>query len=376
MPGYELIDNLERKAVNKLFLDGGVLFAHGFDNIRKNYHVREFEDNFGKKLKVKYSLAVSSGTAAIKIALKALGVKPGDEVITQSFNFIATIEAILDIGAVPRIINIDNSYNMNLTDLKKNINKKTKVLLPVHMLGVSAEMNEIKNISNYYNLKILEDNCEALGARYGKKFLGTIGDIGVFSFDFGKTVTTGEGGMIVTNNPYYYNFCKEYHDHGHLNLKKQTRGNDKAKICGFNYRMTEMQAVVGKVQLKKLDFILKESKIRYEILKKNISKNFSIREIPLNSRQNYDVLILSNIVDKKIKEKILKCLKKKGFGTKNLPGAIKWHCSYYWNQAIKYKKRKNFIKTKKILSNSIAIPILLKKSYKSYNDLGKLLNQI
>lgn len=311
MPGYELIDNLERKAVNQLFLDGGVLFAHGFDNIRKNYHVREFENNFRKKLKVKYSLAVSSGTAAIKIALKALGVKPGDEVITQSFNFIATIEAILDIGAVPRIINIDNSYNMNLTDLKKNINKKTKVLLPVHMLGVSAEMDEIKNISNYYNLKILEDNCEALGARYGKKFLGTMGDIGVFSFDFGKTVTTGEGGMIVTNNPYYYNFCKEYHDHGHLNLKKQTRGNDKAKICGFNYRMTEMQAVVGKVQLKKLDFILKESEVRYEILKKNISKNFSIREIPLNSRQNYDVLILSNIVDKKIKEKILKCLKKK-----------------------------------------------------------------
>lgn len=376
MPGFELINHQEKKAVEKLFNDGGVLFAHGFDNIRKNYHVREFEKNFAKKVNSKYSLAVSSGTAAIKIALKALGVKKGDEVITQSFNFIATIEAILDIGAIPRIINIDDTFNMDLSELKKNINKKTKVILPVHMLGVSAELSEIKKISNHYNLKVLEDNCEALGAKYKERYLGTIADIGVFSLDFGKTITTGEGGMITTNNHSYYKFCREYHDHGHLNLKNKTRGNDKARIYGFNYRMTEIQAVVGKVQLKKLDFILKESKNRYEILKKYILQKFLIRSIPINSSQSHDVLIIRNINDKKIIKKIIKILNFKGFGSKNLPGAIKWHCSYYWSQALNYKERKKFFKTKRILCNSVAIPILLRKTLEDYKNLGKLLSKI
>ena len=116
MPGYELIDNKERDAVNNIFKEGGILFAHGFDNIRSHFHVREFEKKLSNYFKSKHSLAVSSGTAAIKIGLKSLGVKSGDEVITQSFNFIATIEAILDIGAKPIIVNVDSTLN---PDLKK-----------------------------------------------------------------------------------------------------------------------------------------------------------------------------------------------------------------------------------------------------------------
>ena len=199
MPGFEIINKEEKKAVSNLFDEGGVLFAHGFENLRKKFHVREFEKNFSKKMKCKYSLAVTSGTAAIKIGLRALGVNPGDEVITQSFNFIATIEAILDIGAKPVMININEDLNMDLSELEKSINKRTKVILPVHMLGNPCEMDKIIKIANKYKLKILEDNCESIGGKYKKKYLGTLGDVGVFSFDFGKTITTGEGGMIVTN---------------------------------------------------------------------------------------------------------------------------------------------------------------------------------
>ena len=123
MPGFELIGKEERKAVNELFDDGGVLFAHGFDNMRNNrYHVREFEENFSEYLGVKYSQAVSSGTAALKIALLALGVRPGDEVITQTFTFIATAEAIIDIGAKPVFVNIDETLNMNPNELESSIN--------------------------------------------------------------------------------------------------------------------------------------------------------------------------------------------------------------------------------------------------------------
>ena len=112
MPGFELIDNKEKKAVSDIFSEGGILFAHGWDNIRKKYHVRDFEKNLGKYFGNKYTQVVSSGTAALKISLKALGVKQGDEVITQAFNFIATIEAILDVGAKPILVNVDKNLHM------------------------------------------------------------------------------------------------------------------------------------------------------------------------------------------------------------------------------------------------------------------------
>ncbi len=370
MPGFEIINHKEKKAVNKIFENGGVLFAHGFEKSRKNFHVREFEKTFGKKLKSKYNLAVSSGTAAIKIALKALGVKPGDEVITQAFNFIATIEAILDVGAIPRIVNIDKSLNMNPEEIKSVINKKTKVILPVHMLGVSAEIKEIIKISKKYKIKVLEDNCEAIGGKYSGKYLGTLADIGVFSFDFGKTITTGEGGMIVTKNKKLDKYSREYHDHGHENNPKFPRGKDTKTIYGFNYRMTEMQAAVGKVQLSKLKYILNCNKSRFLSLKKNIAGNFEIRKEPNKSISSYDTFIFFE-EDNKIRSKIINLLKKEGYGTKNLPDAIEWHCSAFWDHALSSKEIKKSIKTKEILKNAIAVPIWLKKTPKEYENLGK-----
>ena len=127
MPGFELINNEEKKSVNSIFKNGGVLFAHGFEKIRKNFHVREFEKKTSIFFKCKHALAVTSGTAAIKIALKALKIKPGDEVITQAFNFIATIEAIIDVGAKPIIVNVDKTLNMDIEDLKKKLQKTQRL---------------------------------------------------------------------------------------------------------------------------------------------------------------------------------------------------------------------------------------------------------
>ena len=188
MPGFEIIDKEEKQAINKIFDEGGVLFAHGFESLRKNFHVRNFEKKFCEKFKCKHSLAVSSGTASIKIALKAMNVKAGDEVITQAFNFIATVEAILDIGAKPIIANVDETLNIDVKDVINLITPKTKVILPVHMLGVPVDMSSIKKISKNKNIKILEDNCEAIGAKYKGKYLGTIGEAGALSFDYGKII--------------------------------------------------------------------------------------------------------------------------------------------------------------------------------------------
>ena len=377
MPGFELIDKKEKKAVDKIFEEGGVLFAHGFGKYRKRYHVREFEIQTRKKMKSKYALAVSSGTSATKIALKAMGVKRGDEVITQSFNFIATVEAIIEAGAKPIIVNVDKSLNMCPLDLEKKINKKTKVIIPVHMMGVSAKMNEIMKVAKKYKLKVLEDNCESMGSKYNKKYLCNIGDAGVVSFDFGKTITCGEGGMILTKNKSIDKFSREYHDHGHELNPKYPRGLDTKTITGFNYRMTEMQAAVGKIQLKKLDTVIRESKKRYLAIYKKIFKNkeLEFREIPKNSEQIYDTLIFF-VKNKTLRGKIIQVLNKNGIGTKNLPDAINWHCASWWDHAISKQQISRIEKTKKLLQSAIALPIWLKKTTHDYEMIAKKINKL
>lgn len=375
MPGFEIIDNKEKKAVNKLFNESSILMAHGFENIRKYFHVRSFEKNFSKKIKSKYSLAVSSGTAAIKIALKAINIKPGDEVITQSFNFIATVEAIIDIGAVPVVINIDKSLNMDPNLIENAITKKTKAILPVHMLGYSCQMDKILKIAKKYNLFVIEDNCEALGGKYKKKLLGNIGDIGTYSLDFGKIITTGEGGLITTNKKNFDKSCREYHDHGHENNPNYPRGRDTKTKPGFNYRMTEIQGTIGNIQLKKLGFIIKENKKRFQAFDKNLSKKFIRRYLVKNSIPSYDCHIIF-IKDEALRNKIISIYKKDGFGIKNLPDAIEWHCSYYWDHIFSKKNLKKFVFTNNLLKTAVALPISLKISHFKYIKLAKKLNKI
>ena len=368
MPGWELIDKKERIALNNLVKkEGGILFAHGFNNLRKKFHVREFENEISKKFKSKYTLAVTSGTAALKIALKSIGVKQGDEVITQAFNFIATIEAILDTGAKPVIVGVDDTLNMCPNDLKKKITKKTKVIIPVQMLGVPADLKNIIKISKAKKIKIISDNCESMGAKFDNKFINELVDVEIFSLDFAKTITCGEGGLILTNNTKIAKYCREYHDHGHEN-KIFPRGNDKASIVGFNYRMTEMQAVIGKVQLKKFNFIIKENKKRHNVLENNLKKLSTIRKAPKGGVSIFDTFIFE---PKKNRNQIIKYLSKKGFGTKNLPDAIKWHCSYYWKHALSRKNLKNSLKTMEKLKKQIAIPIFIKKTVSDYELLAK-----
>ncbi len=370
MPGFEIINNKEKKAISKLFSEGGILFAHGFDNIRKKYHVREFEKENQKFFKSKYCLAVSSGTAAIKVALMAMGVKRGDHVITQAFNFIATVEAILDCGAIPIIVNVDKTLNMDVEELKKKITKKTRVVIPVHMLGAAANIQEIIKICKRKKIRVLEDNCEAVGAKLKNKYLGTIAEAGIFSFDFGKMITTGEGGLLLTDNPKIFKYAKEYHDHGHENNPKLPRGKDTKSIFGFNYRMTEMQAVVGKEQLKKIKYLLKENYKRYKIIEKNLEDKFEIRPILKNTYPNYDTFIFycNNFVKKK---KVIEILKKYKIGTKNLPDAIKWHCTFYWDHALSKKACNYSKKTRDLLNTAIAIPILVGKKISLYEKISK-----
>ncbi|CAG0908554.1 unnamed protein product, partial [Cyprideis torosa] len=235
-----------------------VLFRYEFNEQRRGiFKVKEFEEAFAKYCGSSYGQAVTSGTAALKVALKALGVGPGDEVITQGFTFVATWEAILDVGATPVFAEIDETLNMDPQDAEKKITDKTKCIIPVHMLGAPARIEEIVAMAKRRGIPVLEDTAQAAGGTVGGRHLGTFGQCGTFSFDAVKTMTTGEGGMVITDDVEIWRTLSEYQDHGHdHSVNPGGRGGEGRRFIGFNYRMMEIQGAIGLAQLAKLDTMI------------------------------------------------------------------------------------------------------------------------
>ena len=244
--------------------------------------------------------------------LKSIRRKRGDEVITQAFTFIAAVECIIQLGAKPILVDCDESFNMDPVDLKK-ITNKTKCIMPVHMLGEPANMKSILKVAKQSKIPILEDACESFGAKFSKNYLGTIGDSGFFSLDFGKIITSGEGGFVVTNNKKHSEMIKALRDHGHENKKNIHRGLDKAIASGFNYRMSELQAAVAISQLKKIKKILNIKKRNKLILKKKIlnelNNKVKIRFCHDENNEQFDHLVMI-FKSKILAKKIYKVLKK------------------------------------------------------------------
>jgi 8-amino-3,8-dideoxy-alpha-D-manno-octulosonate transaminase len=268
MPGFELFGEEERKEIMDV-LDTGVLFRYEFNEQRKGvFKVREFEEKFAKYCGSSQAQAVTSGTAALKVALTALGIGPGDEVITQGFTFVATWEAILDVGALPVFTEVDETLNMDPVDLQKKITANTKCIIPVHMLGAQARVEEIVRIATDHGIPVIEDTAQAAGGRINDRHLGTFGTCGTFSFDAVKTITTGEGGMIITDDVELWRSMSEYQDHGHDHqVNPGARGGECRRFIGFNYRMMELQGAIGVAQLAKLDNIVAAQQKNKAVLK-------------------------------------------------------------------------------------------------------------
>lgn len=272
MPGFEVFGEEERREAMEVF-DTGVLFRYEFGEQRRGvYKVRQFEESFARYCGVGHAQAVTSGTAALKCALVALGVGPGDEVITQGFTFVATWEAILDVGAVPVFTEIDQTLNMDPADLEQRITAKTKAIIPVHMMGAAARIVEIKAIADRHGIPVIEDTAQSPGAMVNGRKLGSFGAMGTFSFDPVKTITTGEGGMVTTNDPELGRTLSEYHDHGHDHVVNPGgRGGEGRRFVGFNFRMMELQGALGLAQLAKLDGIVAAQKANKGRMREAIS---------------------------------------------------------------------------------------------------------
>ena len=380
MPGYELIDNKEYLECRDVLKKSKTFFRMGFDKLRKGiFKVSLFEKKFAKHFRSKYALGVTSGTAALRVAISSLSLKPGDEIITQAFTFVATVEAIVESKCKPVCVNIDNSLNLDPTDLEKKITKKTKAVIVVHMLGVPAEMDKIIKICKKRKIKIIEDTAWGCGGKYNNKYLGTIGDIGTFSFDHAKAITTGEGGMIIFKNKKLFLKAKAWHDHGHENNPKLPRWEDTRKSSGFNFRMNELQGAIGLAQLKKLKFIIKSQRKIYNLIWSQI-KNIKGIKKRYYSKKCYiaaDALIIF-VKNNKLAIKCRKALLKKNISTKILPEAYTWHFAGTWShiKELDVHKLSSSLKiSEEKLKKAVSIPIFLKTSNKQILDIKQGLQQ-
>ncbi|HVZ25364.1 MAG TPA: DegT/DnrJ/EryC1/StrS family aminotransferase, partial [Sediminibacterium sp.] len=251
MPGFELFGAEERKEVNEV-LETGILMRYGFDGPRKGiWKAKELEKAITQVFGSRYAQLTSSGTAALTTAMAALGIGSGDEVIMPAFTFVASFEAVLSVGAIPVLVDIDETLTLHPEAVRAAITPATKCVMPVHMCGSMADLDALQAICQEHGLLLLEDACQSIGGRYKGKYLGTIGDAGTFSFDFVKTITCAEGGVVMTNNASVYSKSDGYTDHGHDHAGAD-RGADLHPFIGYNYRISELHAAVGLAQLRKL----------------------------------------------------------------------------------------------------------------------------
>lgn len=255
---------------------------YGFDAQRKGrWKAKELEQALCDRLSVPYAQLTSSGTSALTTAMAALGLGAGDEVIMPTFTFVASFESVFSVGAIPVLVDIDDTLTLDPRAVEAAITPRTKAVMPVHMCGSMADLDALKAICKKHGLLLLEDACQSFGGSYKGQALGTIGDAGTFSFDFVKTITCAEGGGIVTRDREVYTRCDAYSDHGHDHLGAD-RGADLHPYLGYNYRISELHAAVGLAQLRKLDQFLAIQRRTKKIFKEALAAlpEVSFRRLP------------------------------------------------------------------------------------------------
>ncbi|HVG17176.1 MAG TPA: DegT/DnrJ/EryC1/StrS family aminotransferase [Chitinophagaceae bacterium] len=332
MPGFELWSDAERKEVNDV-LETGILMRYGFDGPRKGqWKAKELEEAICTQFGSNYAQLTSSGTAALTTALAALGVGTGDEVIMPCFTFVASFEAVLSVGAIPVLVDVDDTLTLSPSAVRKALTPKTKCIMPVHMCGSMADMDALQEICRENNLLLLEDACQSIGGTYKGKHLGTIGDAGTFSFDFVKTITCGEGGVVLTNREDIYTKSDAYTDHGHDHLGAD-RGADLHPFLGYNFRISELHAAVGLAQVRRLPEFLSIQKQNHKILKEVLSQipGISFRRVP-DAEGDSCTFLSWFMPSEELTQRLIEALKEEGIAAGNFYWYNNnWHYIRKWD---------------------------------------------
>ncbi|WP_396601340.1 DegT/DnrJ/EryC1/StrS family aminotransferase [Algibacter sp. R77976] len=384
MPGFELFGDLERKQVNDV-LDNGVLMRYGFDGMRNgHWKAKELEAELQNTFQSKHVQLVSSGTAAVSVALASAGVGAGDEVIMPTFTFVASFEAIMMLGAIPILVDIDDTLCLNPKAVEAAITPKTKAIMVVQMCGSMGNMDALQTIATKHNILLVEDACQAIGGTYKGKPLGSIGDLGCFSFDFVKTITCGEGGAVITNNKEYYINADHYSDHGHDHVGND-RGAETHPFLGYNFRISELHAAVGLAQVKRLPEFLEIQKRNFNILQEALSEipEVTFRTVPEGGVESgaFFNFFLPNL---DTVNKVLQGFKENGIDVCWNYFNNNWHYIKEWNHlkdlkslfpiskevtdGLEYLKTKDFSKSDEFISRNISCLIKLSWTEQEVRD--------
>lgn len=269
-PGMELVGTEEIAEVMDV-LRSGYLYRYDVDpgNTRFQGKVLQVEQEVAQLSDVRYAVAVNSGTSALLVAMVGLGIGPGDEVIVPGFTFVASISSIVFTGAVPILAEVDMTLNLDPEDVRRRITPRTKAIMVVHMMGNPARLDELRAIADEHGLFLIEDCAQAFGATYKNRPIGSIGHIGTFSFNVYKTITSGDGGMIITDDEDLYKRCFAFHDQGHSPLRAGIEVG-KRPFLGLDFRYTELQAAVLIAQLRKLPAMLAKLRANKRRLKEQL----------------------------------------------------------------------------------------------------------
>ena len=297
------MDNDEKKELNSVINSGW------FTEAAKT---RQFEKMIADFVGVKYACAVTSGTTALYVGLKALGVGRGDEVIVPDLTFVASPNSVEAVGAKPILVDIkQDSLNIDLKKIKQSITKRTKAIMPVDFNGRAVDIKNITELANQHNLSLIEDAAHGLGCFYDKKHVGTMSDIGIFSFSTPKIITTGQGGMIVTNNKKLYEKCKAVKDFGRKSGTKQNmRMAFEHPTIGYNFKFTEFQAAIGIAQMKKLKKRMIAKKKIFRIYEESLSKLSSVNFVKTDLGRTTPWMIDILVDSKKKRDALIKHLEK------------------------------------------------------------------
>jgi dTDP-4-amino-4,6-dideoxygalactose transaminase len=242
----------------------------------ENGFTAQFETHLRKKLGVKHALTVNSGTSALISALVGAGIGPGDEVLVPAYTWVSTAMAPLAVGAVPVLVDIDESLTIDPEDIKRKITPYTKAIIPVHMCNVVCNMDAIAAIAKQHRLTIIEDACQAVGVSYKGRRVGTIGEVGAFSFNQFKNLNSGEGGAVITNDDRIFARARMYHDVGSYTREHEFEGNEPI-FAGVNFRVSELTGAVLHAQLPKLDPMLSRLRKRRDAVAGYLSRSKKLR---------------------------------------------------------------------------------------------------
>ena len=357
-PGAYWFGQEEIDAVMRV-MKSGYLFRYGNEDDPKFLHlVATLEKEFAKYCGAQFGLATSSGTLSLIASIAGLGLKPGDEIIVPAYTFVASYTSCIFAGLIPVLAEIDESLTLDPNDIENRITSRTKAIMPVHMLGNPCDMNRIMAIAKKHNLLVLEDCCQAAGASYKGKKVGTIGDVGAYSLNVFKTINSGDGGLVVTNDPIVYETAFGMHDQGHKPSRLGVEVGSR-HILGLNFRMNELTAAVALAQLGKIDKIIATLREKRSKLKKGIEEVKGFKFRTLNDPDGDCATICTIIFD--TSEQAAKVSKALGSNTVDQSG---WHVYANMEHVLAHLKKIGqphkpgaFPKTDNILSRGMNISI-------------------